>query len=103
MCPPRAMRYPALTADQNTVWSMGRPLSAFFCISGEGRDGGHGRLKTIEKARSDELTGLDFGGSPARTRTTDTVVNSHLLCRLSYWGAINFLTRIYKASAAACQ
>jgi hypothetical protein len=25
-------------------------------------------------------------GSPARTRTADTVVNSHLLCRLSYWG-----------------
>ena len=31
-------------------------------------------------------------GSPARTRTTDTVVNSHLLCRLSYWGRkINLL------------
>lgn len=25
-------------------------------------------------------------GSPARTRTTDKVVNSHLLYRLSYWG-----------------
>jgi hypothetical protein len=25
-------------------------------------------------------------GSPARTRTADSVVNSHLLCRLSYWG-----------------
>jgi hypothetical protein len=25
-------------------------------------------------------------GSPARTRTADPVVNSHLLCQLSYWG-----------------
>ena len=25
-------------------------------------------------------------GSPARTRTTDPMVNSHLLYRLSYWG-----------------
>ncbi|VEN74740.1 Serine recombinase [Candidatus Desulfarcum epimagneticum] len=31
---------------------------------------------------------LPFGlsGSPARTRTADPVVNSHLLCQLSYWG-----------------
>jgi hypothetical protein len=27
-------------------------------------------------------------GSPARTRTTDMVVNSHPLYRLSYWGMI---------------
>ena len=32
-----------------------------------------------------EIGHLDFG-SPARTRTTDKVVNSHLLYRLSYWG-----------------
>ena len=32
-----------------------------------------------------DLVGL-FVGSPARTRTTDPMVNSHLLCRLSYWG-----------------
>ncbi len=25
-------------------------------------------------------------GSPAWTRTTDPVINSHLLCQLSYWG-----------------
>jgi hypothetical protein len=25
-------------------------------------------------------------GSPARTRTTDMVINSHPLYRLSYWG-----------------
>ncbi len=25
-------------------------------------------------------------GSPARTRTADPMVNSHLLCQLSYWG-----------------
>jgi hypothetical protein len=25
-------------------------------------------------------------GSPARIRTADPVVNSHLLCQLSYWG-----------------
>ena len=35
-------------------------------------------------------------GSPARTRTTDTVVNSHLLCRLSYWG-------IFTAQTLFCQ
>ena len=29
-------------------------------------------------------------GSPARTRTTDPMVNSHLLYRLSYWGIIGF-------------
>ena len=28
-------------------------------------------------------------GSPARTRTTDKVINSHLLYRLSYWGMKN--------------
>ena len=27
-------------------------------------------------------------GSPARTRTADPMVNSHLLYRLSYWGII---------------
>jgi hypothetical protein len=27
-----------------------------------------------------------YFGSPARTRTADPVVNSHLLCQLSYWG-----------------
>ena len=32
--------------------------------------------------------GLLFFGSPARTRTADPVVNSHLLCRLSYWGSV---------------
>ena len=31
------------------------------------------------------FAGMLFG-SPARTRTTDAVVNSHLLCQLSYWG-----------------
>ena len=30
--------------------------------------------------------GVDLPGSPARTRTTDPVINSHLLYRLSYWG-----------------
>jgi hypothetical protein len=34
---------------------------------------------------NEEIGHLDFG-SPARTRTTDKVVNSHLLYRLSYWG-----------------
>jgi hypothetical protein len=36
-----------------------------------------------------EEIGHDFIGSPARTRTTDKVVNSHLLYRLSYWGMKN--------------
>jgi hypothetical protein len=30
---------------------------------------------------------IDLIGSPARTRTTDPVINSHLLYRLSYWGS----------------
>lgn len=30
-------------------------------------------------------------GSPARTRTTDMVVNSHPLYRLSYWGMKSYL------------
>ena len=29
---------------------------------------------------------MDGGSSPARIRTTDPVVNSHLLCQLSYRG-----------------
>jgi hypothetical protein len=29
---------------------------------------------------------LSYSGSPARTRTADPMVNSHLLCQLSYWG-----------------
>jgi hypothetical protein len=33
----------------------------------------------------EEIGHFDFG-SPARTRTTDPMVNSHLLYRLSYWG-----------------
>ena len=35
-----------------------------------------------------EIGHLNFG-SPARTRTTDKVINSHLLYRLSYWGMKN--------------
>jgi hypothetical protein len=45
----------------------------------------------IKKARF--YPGLEIVGSPARTRTADLVVNSHLLCQLSYWGSIgNFLS-----------
>ncbi len=33
-------------------------------------------------------TALDIHGSPARTRTADPMVNSHLLCQLSYWGSL---------------
>ena len=29
-------------------------------------------------------------GSPSRTRTSDPVVNSHLLYQLSYWGTSSF-------------
>jgi hypothetical protein len=34
-------------------------------------------------------------GSPARTRTADPMVNSHLLCQLSYWGLFRFLLPPY--------
>ena len=37
-----------------------------------------------------EEIGHVFCGSPARTRTTDKVVNSHLLYRLSYWGICSY-------------
>ena len=30
-----------------------------------------------------------YTGSPGRTRTADKVVNSHLLCQLSYWGSLD--------------
>ena len=33
---------------------------------------------------------LDLLGSPGRTRTSDRVVNSHLLYRLSYRGIIRY-------------
>ena len=33
-----------------------------------------------------EYPALVMSGSPARTRTTDPVINSHLLYQLSYWG-----------------
>ena len=33
-------------------------------------------------------------GSPSRTRTSDPVVNSHLLYQLSYWGTHRKLTNI---------
>ena len=34
-------------------------------------------------------------GSPGRTRTADPVVNSHLLCQLSYWGSRDEITSEY--------
>ena len=37
--------------------------------------------------------GLDFDGSPGRTRTADKVVNSHPLYQLSYRGIISISTR----------
>ena len=33
-----------------------------------------------------QKTGFLYSGSPARTRTTDMLVNSQPLYRLSYWG-----------------
>jgi hypothetical protein len=39
-----------------------------------------------KKGRHTYLATFYFYGSPARTRTTDMVVNSHPLYRLSYWG-----------------
>ena len=35
-------------------------------------------------------------GSPARTWTADPVVNSHLLCQLSYWGIILSAFKTFK-------
>jgi hypothetical protein len=39
-----------------------------------------------KKAANSKLTAFFLYGSPARTRTRDRVVNSHLLYQLSYWG-----------------
>lgn len=41
-------------------------------------------------------------GSPARTRTTDPVVNSHLLYRLSYWGMVQQIETL-RDSRTLCQ
>ena len=42
-------------------------------------------------------------GSPARTRTTDMVVNSHPLYRLSYWGTeLLILKQSNKITKIAC-
>ena len=40
----------------------------------------------MKKALPDARQGFVSFGSPARTRTTDPVINSHLLYRLSYRG-----------------
>ncbi len=47
-----------------------------------------------------EKIGHVFYGSPARTRTTDMVVNSHPLYRLSYWGIRN---KFFNTEAQPCQ
>jgi hypothetical protein len=44
-----------------------------------------------------KTTILNFG-SPARTRTADKVVNSHLLYLLSYWGSVKSFSFIFLAS-----
>ena|SRR3989304_1727985 len=43
----------------------------------------------LKAVKSWEFYSLYFFGSPARTRTTDMVVNSHPLYRLSYWGKVD--------------
>jgi hypothetical protein len=45
-------------------------------------------VAVIKKELSIMLKLLDLFGSPGRTRTSDRVVNSHLLYRLSYRGII---------------
>ena len=40
-------------------------------------------------------------GSPARTRTTDPMVNSHLLYRLSYWGMNPFYRQLVQVVSSA--
>jgi hypothetical protein len=43
----------------------------------------------LHKKRLASLRSLDFAGSRGGIRTPDRVVNSHLLCRLSYPGILN--------------
>jgi hypothetical protein len=64
------------------VARIGYPIdvSAYFLLVSEPQNG-----QSRVKVRTAEISGLNFG-SPARTRTTDPVINSHLLYRLSYWG-----------------
>lgn len=54
----------------------------------------------MKMADSIEEIGHGFVGSPARTRTTDMVVNSHPLYRLSYWGRRN---QFFSMEALLCQ
>ncbi len=48
------------------------------------------------RASKNEVLPLFQSGSPARTRTTDKLVNSQLLYRLSYWGTNTVSFRILK-------
>ena len=45
--------------------------------------------RTQKRRRISNPNAFEFAGSPARTRTADLVVNSHLLCQLSYWGILH--------------
>ena len=46
-----------------------------------------GIMGTQQKKNPAPFVGAGFQiGSPSRTRTSDPVVNSHLLYQLSYWG-----------------
>jgi hypothetical protein len=48
------------------------------------------------RTSKNEVLPLLQSGSPARTRTTDKLVNSQLLYRLSYWGTNTVSFRILK-------
>ncbi len=50
-------------------------------------------LQEKSKGPTEQRQPLAMFGSPARTRTTDLVVNSHPLYQLSYWGICFTKTR----------
>jgi Phage integrase family len=61
-------------------------------------------ISTAEKAKGagDATYPLDFIGSPGRTRTADPVVNSHLLCQLSYWGSFGITGNAIERGDCTC-
>ena len=52
---------------------------------------------------SGNVQSVSLSGSGGRTRTYDPVVNSHLLCRLSYAGTLNPVAVKFKRSGKMCQ
>jgi hypothetical protein len=86
----------------------GIPETFGGCIQGGGRRRGSNGMEeeANSKTKMADSTGesaILIAGSPGRTRTSDRVVNSHLLYRLSYRGKFQFRCRgLYKTAETSC-